>query len=70
VFPGSAICRSSAIMRSSFSSTALKETSFSRFRIRRALRGVPGRSTGLMGTMIVSWERHSRTSGVMVGLPE
>ena len=34
--PGSATCRSSAIMRSSFSSTALKETSFRRLRMSRA----------------------------------
>jgi hypothetical protein len=57
-------------MRSSFSSTALKETSFSRFRMSRAVRGVPGRSIGLICTRIVSCEVHSRTRGVMVGLPE
>ena len=33
-------------------------------------RGVPGRSTGLICTRMVSCELHSRTSGVMVGLPE
>jgi hypothetical protein len=36
----------------------------------RALRGVPGRSTGLIATRIVSTASHSRTSGVKVGLPE
>ena len=40
--PGSATCRSSAIMRSSFSRTALKETSLRRLRMSRAERGVPG----------------------------
>jgi hypothetical protein len=68
--PGSATRRSSAIMRSSFRVTALKEISFNRLRMSRAVRGVPGRSIGLMATRIVSLEVHSRTSGVMVGLPE
>ena len=36
----------------------------------RAERGVPGRSTGLICTRIVSLEEHSRTSGMIVGLPE
>ena len=62
--------RSSAIMRSSFSSTALNDTSFRRFRMSRADCGTPGRSTGLMPTRIVSSDTHSCTSGVMVGLPE
>ena len=57
-------------MRNSFKSTALKETSFSRLRMSRAVRGVPGRSTGLIWTRIVSLDAHSRTKGVMVGLPE
>ena len=35
----------------------------------RALCGVPGRSTGLIGTRIVSSESSSRISGVIVGLP-
>ena len=65
-----ATCRNSAIMRSSFSSTALNETSFSRLRISRAERGILGCSTGLMATRIVSSETHSCTSGVIVGLPE
>src|SRR5262245_3807303 len=37
-----------AIMRSSFSSTALNETSLSRLRMSRAERGKPCRSTGLI----------------------
>ena len=57
-------------MRNSFKSVALKEISLRRFMMSPAERGVPGRSTGLMATMIVSDELHSRTSGVMVGLPE
>ena len=68
--PGSATCRSSAIMRSSFSSGALNATSFRRLWISRAVFGVPGRSIGLICTRIVSCDAHSRTSGVMVGLPE
>jgi len=52
------------------SSTALNETSFSRFRMSRAVRGVPERSIGLICTRMVSCEVHSRISGVMVGLPE
>src|SRR6516225_9094260 len=32
--------------------------------------GVPLRSMGLIGTMIVSCDAHSRTKGVMVGFPE
>ena len=36
----------------------------------RAVRGVPGRSTGLIWTRIVSFDLHSRTKGVIVGLPE
>ena len=46
--PGSAACRSKAIMRSSFSRTALKDTSFSRLRISEAERGDLSRSTGLI----------------------
>ncbi len=57
-------------MRSSFSSAELNDTSLSRFRISAALRGVPGRSIGLIGMRMVSSESSSRTSGVMVGLPE
>ena len=64
-----AACRRIAIMRSSFSSVALKDTSLTRLMISRALRGVPGRSTGLTCTSTVSLDEHSRTSGVMVGLP-
>ena len=67
---GLATCRSNAIMRSSFSRTALNATSLRRLSISLAARGVPLRSTGLIGTMIVSCELHSRTRGVMVGLPE
>ena len=70
LWPGSATCRIIAIMRSSFRSTELNETSLSRLRISRALLGVPARSTGLIGTRIVSSEFSSRISGVMVGLPE
>ena len=70
LFPASATCRSKAIMRSSFSSTELNETSFRRLRISRAERGGVGRSIGLICTRMVSREVHSRTSGVMVGLPE
>jgi hypothetical protein len=70
VSSGEATLRSSATMRSSFSSTALNDTSFSLFRMSRAERGMPGRSTGLMATRIVSSDTHSWTSGVMVGLPE
>ena len=68
--PGSATWRSNAIMRNSFSSTALNDTSFRRLRMSRAELGVPGLSTGLIGIRIVSCDRHSRTSGVMVGFPE
>ena len=57
-------------MRSSLTSAVLKETSFSRFKMSRAVRGVPARSIGLMAIRIVSFESHSRTSGVMVGVPE
>ena len=62
-------CRS-AIIRSSFSNTALKETSLRRFRMSRAFRGVPGRSTGLIWTRMVSLAVLSSISGVIVGLPE
>src|SRR6476620_8800383 len=48
LLPGLATCRSTAIMRSSFSSTALKDTSFKRLRISDAERGDPSRSTGLI----------------------
>src|SRR6185369_11255572 len=48
LLPGSATCRSKAIMRSSFSRTALKDTSFSRLRISEAERGEFSRSTGLI----------------------
>src|SRR6476619_4905556 len=68
--PGFAICRSRAIIRNSFSRTLLKETSLRRFRMSRAVRGLSGRSTGLIWTRIVSLEVHSRTRGVIVGLPE
>src|ERR1700720_196425 len=63
-------CRSNAIMRNSFSRTELKETSLMRLRMSRAVFGVPGRSTGLICTRIVSCDLHSRTKGVIVGLPE
>ncbi len=68
--PGSATWRSSAIILSSLSVTALKAISLILSRISRAERGVPGRSIGLMGTRIVSRELHSSTSGMMLGLPE
>src|SRR4029077_15754481 len=69
LFPGSATFRNSAIIRSSFRSAELNETSFNRSRMSRAERGVPGRSTGLTATRSVSCDLHSRTSGVIVGLP-
>jgi hypothetical protein len=47
LLPGSETCRSTAIMRSSLSKVALKETSLTRLMMSRAERGVPGRSTGL-----------------------
>ena len=56
-------------MRSSFISGALNETSFRRLLISFAVRGVPGRSIGLICTRMVSVDLHSRTSGVIVGLP-
>ena len=56
-------------MRSSFNKGALKEISLRRFRISDAERGVPERSTGLICTKIVSRDWHSRTKGVIVGLP-
>jgi hypothetical protein len=68
--PGSAALRSSAAARSSLISTALNATSFTRFWISRAVRGMPGRSIGLICTRIVSEDEHSRISGTMVGLPE
>ena len=46
--PGSAAWRRRAIMRSSFISAALKDTSFRRLRISLADRGVTGRSRGLI----------------------
>ena len=52
--PGSATWRSSAIIRSSLIVAELNEISLRRLRISRAERGVPGRSTGLIGTMMVS----------------
>ena len=67
--PASTTWRSTAIIRSSFSSTALNETSFIRLAISRAVRGGSGRSTGLICTRKVSCDSHSRTSGVSVGLP-
>ena len=67
--PASATCRSSAIMRSSLSSAVLNETSFTRLRMSRAERGSSRRSTGLIWMRIVSLDVHSRTNGVMVGLP-
>ena len=68
--PGSAACCSRPIMRSSLIVAELNEISLSRLRMSRAERGVPGRSIGLIGTMMVSLASHSRTSGVRVGLPE
>ena len=47
VLPGSATWRSSAIIFSSLSVTALNATSLTRSRISRAVRGVPGRSIGI-----------------------
>ena len=67
--PASATWRSNAIIRSSFISVALKDTSFRRLRISAAVRGVLRRTTGLIWTSIVSCALLSRTSGVMVGLP-
>ena len=40
-----------------------------RLAISRAVFGVSRRSTGLIWTSKVSWLSHSRTSGVIVGLP-
>ena len=56
-------------MRNSLISGELNEISFRRFWISIAVRGVPGRSIGLIETRIVSSESHSRISGVIVGLP-
>ena len=67
--PGSATWRISAIMRSSFIKVALNDTSFNRFKISLAVRGVPGRSRGLICTRIECSASLSRTSGVIVGLP-
>src|SRR5215471_16537330 len=70
VIAGVGARRNKAIMRNSLSSTALNATSLRRLRMSLAARGVPLRSMGLIGTMIVSCDAHSRTKGVMVGLPE
>ena len=56
-------------MRSSLSSGELKATSFSRFMMSRAVFGTSSRTIGLICTRIVSCDLHSRTSGVIVGLP-
>src|SRR6476646_722939 len=69
LLPGSETWRSTTIMRSSFSKVAWNETSLTRLTMSRALRGVPGRSTGFTCTRIVSLDAHSRIKGVMVGLP-
>ena len=68
-WPASTTCRSTAIIRSSLSSTALNETSFIRLAMSRAVRGVSVRATGLIWTSTVSRASLSRISGVSVGLP-
>ena len=58
--PASTTWRSTAIIRSSLSSTALNETSFIRLAISRAVRGGSGRSAGLIWTRKVSCDVASR----------
>ncbi len=61
---------SRAIILSSFRRTALKETLVDPIEdLAGGARRSPAVSTGLICTRMVSCDTHSRTSGVIVGLP-